>query len=390
MKNIKVLLADDNQRMRESIRRLLELDYSIDIVAEAANGEEVLQQIPVVEPEIVVMDVSMPGMSGIETAQYISLHHPRVSVIMISVNDEIQNFKKAMMAGAKEYLVKPLSHEELNGTVRKVAELNRKGVKLQVPEIELPQNNFHQNNNFHQRGSKLVSIFAPKGGVGKSTISVNLAAAMALKDKKGVALVDLDVQFGDISVMMNVDARKTISELLQEGESPGPELLEDYMYERNGVHILAAPGKPELAELVTPSGIEKILRACRESFDFTFIDTAAFIDENTLSTLEMSDLVLLLVSLDLPTIKNVKKGLEILRTLQLLPRTRLILNRSSGIAGLEPWDIERVLDMKIAAEIPSDGKLVVSSLNQGIPFIKLNPKAAISKAVYKLLQLIEE
>jgi len=124
-------------------------------------------------------------------------------------------------------------------------------------------------------------------------------------------------------------------------------------------------------------------------FTYTFVDTPSFVDEITLTALEEADIILLMISLDLPTIKNVKKGIDILRTLQLLSRTRLILNRSSGIAGLEPRDVERVLDMKIKAEVPSDGKLVVSSLNQGIPFVKMNPKAAVSKGIEAVFQVIE-
>lgn len=383
MKKVKVILADANEKSRSSIRELLELDNSIDVMTEAANGKEVIDKIKSMEPELVIIDLNMPEMDGIETTRYITIHYPQVFVIIISVNDDTPNFRQAMLAGAKEYLVKPLSAAELNTSVRQVAILNRKCIKTKPSELESNENGTRVKDN------KLISIFGTKGGVGKSVVCTNLAVATAQKYKNKVGLVDLDIQFGDISVMMNINPRKTISELLQEGEEPGTELLKDYLYERHGVNILAAPNKPELAELVTPDGITKILQLCKGMYDFTFIDTPSFIDETTLTALEMSDLILLIISLDLPTIKNVKKGLDILRSLQLLPRTRLILNRSSGVAGIEPRDVERVLDMRIRAEVPSDGKLVVSSLNQGIPFIKMSPRAPISKSMVNILQLIE-
>jgi len=384
VKKIKVMLADDNEKMRASVKKLLELDHSIDVVAEASNGREVIEKIPAMEPEVVIMDINMPQMDGIEATRYISLHDEHVAVIIISVNDETGSFNKAMMAGAKGYLVKPLAPLELNTTVREVAELNRKRFKLQAPEAETKPVIVSKHKN------KIISIFGTKGGVGKSIICTNLAVALAQKYKNQVGVVDLDIQFGDISIMMNINPRKTIAELMQEGNSWGRDLLEDYLYERNDVHILTAPNKPELAELVTPDRVGDILSLFRQMYQFTLIDTPSFIDETTLTALEQSDLILLVISLDLPTIKNVKKGIDILRSLQLLSRTKLILNRSSGVAGIEPRDVEKVLDMKIRAEVPSDGKLVISSLNQGIPFINMNPKAAISKGIMSVLKLVED
>lgn len=383
MRKIKVILADDNKNTRSSIRKLLELDDDIDIVAEAANGREVLEKVEIMEPDIVIMDVRMPELDGFEAAQNISLHYPNVSVIMISVNDEPQNFKRAMMAGAKEYLVKPLSPEELNSTVKQVAELNRKRVAGWKPQPE------DSRSYTSGKPNRLVTVFSPKGGVGKSIVCANLAAAMAQRYEKQIGLIDLDIQFGDIGILMDLNPRKTISELMQEGDSFNRELLEDYLYERNGVNILAAPNKPELAELVTPHGVEEILKLCRDIYTYTFVDTPSFMNDITLSALEMSDLILLLISLDLSTIKNVKKGINILHSLQLLSKTRLVLNHSSGVSGIEARDVEKVLDMKVQAEIPNDGKVVITSVNQGIPFVKMNPKAAVSKGIMNILKLLE-
>lgn len=381
MKKIKLLLADDNKYTRTSIRQLLELDDAVDIVDEACNGLEVMEKVEALNPEIVLMDVNMPIMDGIETTRELTIKYPQVAVVLISINDEIQNFRQAMLAGAKEYLVKPLSAEELNQAIHQVTEIIREASDNQQVEVP-PSLNRAENH-------KIVTVFGTKGGVGKSVVCTNLAVCAAQKYRGKVGLIDLDVQFGDLSIMMNVNPRMTIAELMQEGEKSSPDILENYLYERNGVHLLSAPNKPELSELVVARGVKEILNISRSMFTYTFVDTPSFVDEITLTALEEADIILLMISLDLPTIKNVKKGIDILRTLQLLSRTRLILNRSSGIAGLEPRDVERVLDMKIKAEVPSDGKLVVSSLNQGIPFVKMNPKAAVSKGIEAVFQVIE-
>ncbi len=384
MKKIKLVLADRNESSRLSIRNLLELDDGIDIVGEAGSGKEVMELIETIEPQVVVTDVNLDGMDGLETARQISINYPRISVIMLSLTDDLETVKKAMLAGAREYLVKPLSPGQLHRTVRQVAALNEKVItpeeKAEIETSLKPEG----------KSKQLITIFGTKGGVGRSVVCSNLAVAAAREYKNQVGLVDLDIQFGDISLMLNLSPRKTISELMQEGDRPSLQILEEYLYERHGVQILAAPNRPELAELVNPAGVQNILELCRMMFKYTFIDTPAFIDDTTLTALEISDLILLIVSLDLPTIKNVKKGIEILRSLNLLERTRLILNRSSGVAGIEPDDVERVLDMAIEAEVPSDGKLVVTSLNQGVPFVKMNPRSPISKGISSVLKVVQE
>jgi pilus assembly protein CpaE len=383
MLKIKVLIADDNKHTRSTIKKILELDSQMDIVGEAKNGEEVLDAVDKLEPEVIIMDISMPVMDGVEATRRLSIQYPHIAVIIMSINDESNSFKQSMLAGAKAYLVKPVSPQELNQTVKEVVGLTReqrrfeKTRPISVPgrESVAPKHS-------------IISVYGTKGGVGKSVMCTNLAVATAQKTGAKVALADFDIQFGDVSIMMNLDARKTLSELIQESSEFDCELLENYTYERHGVHILAAPNQPELSELVTAPAAARILASLKDMYDYTFIDTPSFIDDVTLTALEASDKILLLVTLDLPTIKNVKKGLGILKSLSLLPRTRLVLNRSNGIAGISPKDVERVLNMKIAAEVSSDGKLVIASLNQGVPFVKINPRAAISKNIVSLAELI--
>ncbi|MEN6324929.1 MAG: response regulator [Syntrophomonas sp.] len=387
MKKIKVLLADDNKHTRSSIRRLLDLDKVIDIVGEANNGEEVINKIPRLEPDIIIMDQNMPGMDGIEATRYITLHTPRISVIMVSINDESQSFQKAMMAGAKAYLIKPISSQELSSTIREVYKLSKTRQELnEPPKIQVGKTLTSST----VLKKQIVSVFGPKGGVGRSVICTNLAVGAAQKYGQPVGLVDLDIQFGDISLMMNLNPRLTIAELVQEDANLNPDILQDYVYERNGVYILPAPNKPELAELVTPDAVDKILKAFKERYNYTFIDTPASIDEITLTALEKSDKIILLGALDIPTIKNIKKGLDILKSLSLLPKAILVLNRSSGVAGIEPRDFEKAMNMKIQGYIPSEGKMVVASVNEGIPFVQMNPKAAVSKSIFDFLGVLNK
>jgi len=384
MKQIKIILADDNDNTRSSLKRLLELDDAIDIVSEARDGKEVIAQIPSMEPHIVLMDVNMPELNGIEATRVINRNYPQVAVILMSVNDETQNFRRAMSAGAKEYLVKPIPTTELHSAIHQVAEAH--GQSLKRSAFTAPNGNVQP----VIGKQKIISMFGTKGGVGKSLVCTNLAVAAAQAIHGRVGLMDLDFQFGDVCVMMNIEPRKTILELLQEGDQSGKEILEQFLYERYGVHVLAPPNKPELSELISAAGVARIMTLFREYCDYTFIDTSSYIDESTLTILENSDIILLVVGLDLPSIKDIKKAMDILRSLSLLPKARLILNRSKSVAGIEARDVEKALDLPIRLQLPSDGKLVMASVNQGVPFIKINPRAPISKEIINLFRMLEK
>lgn len=384
MKKIKLILADDNDYTRSSIRRLLELDDAIDIVSEARDGKEVIAQIPHAEPDIILMDVNMPELDGIEATRQISRDYPYAAVILMSVNDETHSFRRAMVAGAKEYLVKPIATAELHTAIHQVAELHKQMAK--APSSLTPSSSPQAPSG----KQKIISVFGTKGGVGKSVLCANLAVAAAQNSRRQVALIDLDFQFGDICILTNIEPRKTILEFIQEGDQSDQEILEQFLYDRFGVHVLAPPLKPELSELVSASGVARVLSLLKNQYEYTFIDTPSFIDEATITALEHSDLILMVAGLDLPTIKNIKKGMEVLRSLNLLPRARLILNRSTGVAGIEARDMEKALDMPIMVQVPSDGKLVITSVNQGVPFVKINPRAPISKSIVNILQLIEK
>lgn len=387
MKAIRVLLADADQGNRGHLMNIMEADSDIDIIGEAGMGSEVLEMIPELNPEVLIMDTNLSDGDSVELAAYIHLHHSRIQVILLSEQEDITLYKNALQAGVKEIMLRPLETDELISRVKQIAESYRRTLEQSGPvkdgagPAKLQQ---------ALKASQIVTVFGNKGGIGKSIIATNLAVAAAAKYKNEVALVDMDLQFGDISLMMNINPRKTIAELMQETGEMNAELVDEYFYERSGVKVLSAPHKPELGELVTSYGVETVLKICRQMYSYTIVDTPTFLDDVTLTALEMSDIVLLLISLDIPTIKNIKKGIDVLDSLKMLPRTKLILNRSSSLSvGLEPQDVEEVLGMKIAANIPSDFKITVSSVNRGTPFLNMSPKAPISRSIIELFEAID-
>jgi len=381
VEKIKVLIVDDITETRENINRLLQFEEDIQVVGEGANGEQAIKKTQQLLPDVILMDINMPIMDGIIATEKITLNYPNAAVILVSVQGEAEYLKKAMMAGAREYLVKPFSADELVDTIRRAYQLE----KIRLGRFE-GTNKFGKN---EETKPQVITVFGTKGGVGKTTLSVNIAAQLAKKNKKKVVLVDLDLQFGDVAVFLNVTPKKSIAELAQERGELNIDLVESYLIPHiSGVKILPAPMRPEYSELITPDHVLEILTILRQHYDYVIIDTPPFFLETNLSALDMSNQVLLIMTLDLPTVKNMKLSLELLDSLHHKGKTKLILNRASEDLGIKPSDVENSLDFLIAQQIPSDGRLVVNSVNRGIPFVLSNSTSKVSKAVDQITDMV--
>lgn len=380
MSRIKVLIADDIDETRDNIKRLLYFEPDLAVVGEARNGEEAVREVERLRPDIILMDINMPVLDGIGATEIISMRVPTTSIIVISVQGEQEYLKKAMMAGAREFLIKPFSSDELVNSIRKVHEIENRRKLQQVTHRALDQAT--------RPKPQVVTVFSTKGGVGKTTLATNLALSLVKETKSRVAVIDLDLQFGDVAVMLNVLPQRTITDLLQEFHLLDAELMETYLTEQQGLKVLAAPSRPEYAELVSPEQIEKILVVLKENYDFILVDTPASFNETTLTALDAADQILLLASLDLPTIKNVRLSLEVLESLHHKGKTKLILNRAATDVGIRAEDVEKSLNFRIAAEIPSDGKIVTSAVNRGVPFILSHGASRVAQSIRELAYLV--
>lgn len=380
MSKIKLLIVDDIPETRDNIKRLLYFEKDIEVVAEAGNGEEAVKLAELLKPDVILMDINMPVIDGITATEMIYLRVPTAAIIIMSVQGEQEYLKKAMMAGAREYMIKPFSSDELSDTIRKVFNLEKKRKVHVITEQALTP---------EQKETQVVTIFSTKGGVGKTTIATNLAVALAQETKRRVALVDLDLQFGDVAVMLNVVPRRTITDLIQEIGQLDAELLESYLVPHpSDIKVLPAPIRPEYAELITGAHVEKIINVLKQNYDYIIIDTSAVFNETNLTALDLSNQILLLLSLDLPTIKNVKLSLEVLESLHHKGKVKMVLNRSSNEIGIKFQDVERSIGFLMASHIPSDGKVVVNSVNKGIPFMTSHPTSKITQSMKELANLV--
>src|SRR5689334_7321954 len=235
------------------------------------------------------------------------------------------------------------------------------------------------------RQGRLVTVFSPKGGTGKTVLSTNIGTSLAKHWGKKALLLDLDLQFGDAAIMLCLEPEKTIYDLVTAPGELDSEKLAGYTTRHAcGLDILPAPLRPEDAELVTEPKLARLLEVARESYDVIVVDTSPFFHGPMLATLDRTDELLLLTSLDVPTIKNVRLSLQTLELLSFpADRIKVVLNRANSKVGMQRKEVESALEMGVRYEIPSD-RAVPLAVNRGNPAVLADGKSDFSRAVKEL------
>jgi pilus assembly protein CpaE len=349
---IQVLIVDDIAETRDHLTKLLGFEPDVVVVGTAASGAEAIEQASRLLPDIILMDINMPDMDGIAATERLTARVPTAAVVMMSVQGEADYLRRSMLAGAREFLVKPFSSDELT---------NEDG--------------------------QVIAVFSPKGGVGRTTIAVNLAVAAASELGKKVTLVDGSFQFGDVAVLLNLNPKdKSMAELVPELEAGhDPESVEAFtMNHSSGIHVLLAPPSPEMAELITPAGVKHVIEILRARSEVTVVDCGAWFNDTMLGILDLADVVLTVLTLEITSIKNIRLFLEVAEQLGYSHKIRLVLNRADTTLGIRVADVEHSIGRKVDHTIVSDGRAVVYALNRGVPFVLSNRESQVSQDVFRM------
>jgi pilus assembly protein CpaE len=386
---IKVLIVDDIPETRDHLSRLLGLEREIDVAGTASSGEEAIQMAMDLRPDVIVMDINMPGMDGIATAEIISQRLPNSPVIMMSVHGEAEQLKRAMLAGAREFLVKPFSGDEFATSIKRVheRELVRREQIQATREAAAPSSGSGDDNiEEHQ----VIAVFSPKGGAGRTTIATNLALALRRETDQKVALVDANLQFGDVGVLLNLNPKNRSMLDAVEGGEPDRDILESVMIDHStGIRVLLAPPSPEGADLVTSTYLRRMIDMLRETNDWVVVDLPSGLNDHSLGVLDAADQILVVAALEITTIKNVRLFLEVADQLDYeRSKIRLVINRSDAAQGIRIGDVEASIRRPIDGSIVSDGRLAVLAVNRGVPFVISHPESPLSRDVTALARTI--
>jgi pilus assembly protein CpaE len=367
---IRVLIVDDIPETRENLKKMLYFESDMEIVGTASTGEEAIDLSKQYKPHIVLMDINMPGLDGIAASEAITREVPYAQIVMMSVQSEADYLRRSMLAGARDFLTKPFTMDELISTVRRVYEMHAKHAAAQpAVQAAVPTTVSFKPEQY----GKVIAVYSPKGGVGCTTVAINLATMMCkLEPEARVAVLDASMQFGDVGIFLNVRANRSIVDLVDNIDDLDPDLVASTLItdDRSGLKALLAPPKPEMAELVSSEHLRLILDQMRRMFDYVVIDMGKRLQDLELSLFDVADRILLVIVPTLPAVKDARHFFEIMDALEYAAdKTLLVLNRSDSSTGISARAIETNIKHEVFAEIPTDNRVVLHAINHGIPYV---------------------
>jgi pilus assembly protein CpaE len=330
-----------------------------------------------------VVAVLGPSSSSVENLGFVDRllqTHRELGAILVANELSTALLQQALRVGVRDVLAMPVDTSQLVEAVQRVAS----GLSVATADGERAALGIADDET-----GRVVTVFSTKGGAGKSVIATNLAVLLAERSAKPVCLVDADLQFGDIAVMLKLAPQHTIVDAVGSIDRLDIPMLQSLLatHESSGLLILPAPLEPAFADQIGASEMVQIVETLRKFCSFVVIDTPAYFNDVVLGLIETSDDVLLVAGMDIPNIKNVKIGLQTLRLLNTpMEKLRLILNRANSKVKLDVSEVERTLQVEADSLIPSD-VVVPQSVNKGVPVVQSSPKSGVSRALQELADM---
>ena len=374
---LQVVVADDSPVERAAIWRQLGR-AGLELTGEANLGPEAVQLVQQLRPHAILISFEEPLARALRTIETIALAAPETTIVAVSTLGDRDSLRRAMTAGARDYLTQPFEAEEVSKLVAELRSLQGK------------RKRFSEQANEGDSGGTAITIFGAKGGVGRTMLATNLAVALAMQDEQRVALVDLDVHLGDVSLLLGIAPERTLIDLIPVIDKLDSDLLRGYVgTHASGLRVLAAPSRPEHGEAIQPSHVRSILQVLLRSYDYVIIDTPRQLNDNVIAALDMSSLVCLVASNQLSCLKSTQLCLDMMTTnwAYTNDKLKLILNQAHNGSGVSLKEAPTVIDYPVFWKVPYDSGPVAAA-EWGKPFVAEQPKARISRNVISLARVL--
>ncbi len=386
MEKIKILIVDNNIAATDNLTILLQFENDFEVIGVSHTGEDGIEKFKQLKPDVVLMDRDLPDIKGFQATEAILEIDITAQVIIIGFGDSLP--RKAIKAGATDYLISPISGDALVKAVRDAA---KKGERRKNATGPLdPEDLIWIERNRRPQG-KIISLYSGKGGVGCTLIATNLALALQSEETPCV-LVDADLQYGDVTISFNMQAHYTIADIASQSEGLDEEFIQEILLSHeSGLRVMAAPPRPEMADRIQAEVFSQILLTLKKLFAYVIVDTASYLDDIALAALEASDQIVIILTPDIPPIKNTRLFLDILDELG-IPKENvmLILNKVKKGDQIKSEQVAENLGHDVVVEIPFDRAAVRNSINRGEPLFADQETHPLTKLMLELVQAVRE
>jgi len=379
---IRVLVLETEPDAANNARAALARDERMLLVGTVADQASLLDKLGATYAQVAVVDLA--GLRGevAPAVHEILARAPECCVIVTGTNVAPGIVSRAVTAGARGFLLKPYQPEDFVATIR--------DAYVNFQELRRLQR-IDRSPGATSRPGAVIAVYSPKGGVGCTTIAINLAVALARRGKASVALIDLDLQFGDIGIALDLKSANSVAELLNHVDAIDASLIDEvFVRHASGVRALLAPDNLASVPSIDPDRVARVVDQLRPHFQYIVCDLWSSLEELTLGTLRMADRILLVTTPELPALRNLRRVMSATGLLLQDERTLLIANRVPGKAGVGISEIERGLGRSIAATIPSEGVGITEAINRGMSILDERARAKAGGSYRKLAELVAQ
>ena len=382
----KVLVVDDDLNIqRVLVFTLKQEGYEVIVASDGATGVEMAES---EAPDLILMDVAMPRLDGYAATQQIrgaETEGRRVPIIMLTSEAEVEQRVRGLRAGADDDIVKPFHPLELMAKIKALLSRSSGGSAKQTTGSDRPTL------------GRLAVFYGAKGGVGTTTIAINTAISLARELNRRTALVDANLQFGDLRVFMDLALdTASIVNAISEADLDIDLLRKLMVHHHTGIDLLLAPPSPESADLVmehqrqNPQSLSNLLALARRAYDYTLIDMVKTIDDFNLQLFDEADVIFVIMTADLSCLKNVRLVLETMDSLGYeRSKVQLVLNRSNAYTGINVNNAESALGRSIDYQVINEYRGAISALNSGEPIMSSRPEAPLSRSITEFARAMD-
>lgn len=380
---VRLVLIGDPGPTQQQITNAISNQNDFEFVDTIMSLERLVREVSLQEPDLILIDRVVGGQVTLDVIDDLAQQFPHAAVVAILPDQDPVAIQQVLLAGARGFIIQPFTQVNLLSTLRRVFELESRRMRVQkvAAGAEAVES---------ERPVETIAVYSPRGGVGTSTVAVNLAIALSETTHGRVLLMEGKMFFGHQDILLNIRQRNNIVDLLPHASSLDDGLIMDVVSEHaTGIYVLLGPNDLQVAQGIRADDLYSVFISLQRLFDYIVIDVGSYLNDNSVTLMDAADKILLLTTPDLAALHDTSTFVQISRSLAYpADKIMLVLNRKGMPGGVTTKDIEAVLHQQVYAEIPDDSARALRSINRGVPLLIRYPRSPSSRAITSLAKSV--